>query len=159
MIGRSGLPIPVMLGEPIDTVPRSFATSPPVVYVHVAADPDWTPKSARLPRHNGAVYKGLLDTGSDRIALRPNLASAIGAELTGRGTAHGIGGAEATVRRTSIQVIFPGANVCFHSPDAAVIPLPGDARSFDLILGRQFLQHCRLLVDGPNAAYRLEWLG
>jgi hypothetical protein len=159
MMDRPGLPIPVMLGEPIDGVRRSFATSPPVVHLHVAADPDWTPESARLPRHTGAVYIGLLDTGSDRIALRPSLASAIGAELAGRGTAHGIGGAEATVRRTSIQVIFPKANVCFHSSDAAVIPLPGDARSFDLVLGRQFLQHCRLLADGPNAAYQLEWMG
>lgn len=159
MIDRPGLPIPVMLGEPVERVPRSFAASPPVVHLHVAADPDWTPESARLPRHNGVVYMGLIDTGSDRIALRPDLASAIGAELTGRGTAHGIGSAQATARRTSVQLIFPGANVCFHSPDAAVIPLPGDARSFDLILGRQFLQHCRLLVDGPNAAYRFEWMG
>jgi hypothetical protein len=73
--------------------------------------------------------------------------------------AQGIGGTQGGIKRTSIQVLSLKGDMIFVCLDAAVMVLPGDARSFDAILGRQFLKYCRLLVDGPNGAYRLEWVG
>ena len=158
MIDKPGRPLPIMRGTPIAGAVASFINCPPVTHLYLAADPDWTPESARSPKHNGRIYLALIDTGSDAVAIRPEVALAIGAKLTGNGVSHGIGGSHSGVERASVQVIFPAANVIFHS-DAAVVPLAGDARSFDLILGRTFLKHCRLYIDGPNAAYRLEWIG
>ena len=104
MIDRPGRPLPVMLSEPIGGARRSFATCPPVTHLHVAADPEWTQESARPPRHNGQIYVGLIDTGADVVGISPELATAIGARLTGEGVSHGIGVPRSGVRRATIQL-------------------------------------------------------
>jgi hypothetical protein len=152
-------PIHVFIGEPIDAAPRNFITCPPVVGVYLAADDTWTTESTKTPLHNGVIYYALLDTGSDRIALRSHVATAIGAKLRGNGLVHGTAGTHADVMKTTIQIVSITASFIFLCEDAAVTNLPGDARSFDAILGRQFLRHCRLVVDGPNEAYRFEFCG
>jgi Aspartyl protease len=159
MIENAGRTIRVVLAEPGGGAARNFVGCPPVTFVHLAADPDWARSSHPSPRHNGETYRAMIDTGADAVFVRPEVAAEIGAALTGNGTAQGIGEPQAGVRRATIQIMFPGANVVFVAPDAAVMPFLGDRRSFDLILGRQFLNHCRLLVDGPNSTYRLQWIG
>jgi hypothetical protein len=159
VIAKPGRMIPVVLGEPIDGAPPNFVECPPVIFVHIAADASWTRSSQVPPSHNDETYTAMLDTGANRTAIRPGVAAAIGALTNGDGVAHGIGGTQAGIKRTSIQILSLKGDVIFVCRDAAVMQLPGDARSFDAILGRQFLKFCRLLVDGPNGAYRLEWVG
>jgi hypothetical protein len=136
----------------------NFVTCPPVTYVNLAADPDWTEEGGGLPRHDGGIYTALIDTGADGIFVRPEIAAAIGAKLVGNGLTHGLGQPQAGTRRARIQIIFPQANVIFLARGAAVTQFLGDRRSFDLILGRQLLEHCQLLVDGPNGSYRMQWI-
>jgi predicted aspartyl protease len=157
MIARPGRFIPVVLGEPGAGVAPSFATCPPITYVNLAADADWT-MGGGWPRHNGDVYTALIDTGADTIFVRPEVAAAIGAKLIGNGVIHGLGEPQAGARRARIQIIFPQAEVVYLAKGAAVTPFFGDRRSFDIVLGRQFLEHCQLVVDGPNGAYRLQWI-
>jgi hypothetical protein len=149
-----------MPSEPAGGASPNFVTCPPVSYVHLASDREWTIESQAMPRHNGEVYAAMIDTGTDACFVRPDVAAAIGAELMGNGvTAYGIGEPQAGIKRATIQVIFPGPGVVFVATGAPVMAFLGDRRSFDLILGRQFLRHCRLLVDGPNGSYRMEWAG
>jgi predicted aspartyl protease len=98
-------------------------------------------------RHNGSVYSALLDTGSDRVAIRPEIATEIGATLRDNGIVQGTAGTHTDIKKTSIQILPTTERFIFLCPDAAVTRLPGDRRSFDIILGRQFLKLCRLLVD------------
>ena len=90
--------------------------------------------------------------------MRPETAAAVGAKLVGNGVTHGLGEPQAETRRARIQIIFPQADVVFLAKGAAVTKFLGDRRSFDLILGRQLLEHCQLLVDGPNGSYRMQWI-
>jgi len=158
MIDEPGRPIPVALSEPVGGAAASFVNCPPVIHVYLGADPDWSPTSTESPRHSGKPYMAMLDTGSDHVSIRPDVAAAIGARPRGNGVVlHGFGGARSGIQRATIQVIVPAATIFFLA-DAAIIELSGSARSFDLTLGRAFLRHCRLFVDGPNGCYRLEWV-
>jgi hypothetical protein len=159
MIARPGKLISVMLSEPVAGTVRNFVACPPVTYVHVAADGDWTTESEARPRHNGKIYAAMIDTGADGIFLRQEIAADIDAELTGNGVISGFGESQAGARRARIQIIFPQPDVIFLARGAAVTQFHGDRRSFDLVLGRQLLEYCRLLVDGPNGSYRMEWIG
>jgi Aspartyl protease len=159
MIDKPGRPITVLFSEPLGGVAPSFATCPPVIYVRLAADPHWNPKPGSTPKYDrNAIYRAMIDTGTDDVAIRPAVALAIGAHLMGNGVGHGVGGSISGIKCASVQILMPTINVIFHAPKAAVMDLAGDARSFDLILGRSFLRHCRLCLDGPNEAYSLEWL-
>jgi hypothetical protein len=42
MITRPGKLISIMRGEPVTGAAPNFVTCPPVTYVNLAADPDWT---------------------------------------------------------------------------------------------------------------------
>jgi hypothetical protein len=159
MIDRPGQPIPVALGEPIYGAASDFIKRPPVVHVHLGADPHWSPESTQPLRHSRTTYVALIDTGADAVAIRPAVAAAIGAQPNGSAIAHGMGKSHSGIRIAAIQIIFPTIGIAFQAPDALIIELPGSARSFDVILGRKFLRHCRLTVDGPNAGYLLEWVG
>jgi hypothetical protein len=126
-----------------DGARQNFVECPPVISVHIAADAAWRRESGVFPLHNGQVYTAMLDTGANRIAIRPEVANAIGAVTNGLGVGRGIGGVQDDIKRTSIQVVSLKGGAVFVCLDAAVMALPGDARSFDAILGRQFLRFCR----------------
>jgi predicted aspartyl protease len=106
----------------------------------------------------GKFYSGLIDTGSDHTAIRPLIAAEIGASPTDMGVVVHGHGSQIQAMKAPLQVIVPSANVTF-SCDAVIVDLTGDSRSFDLILGRNFLRHCHLAVDGPACKYRLTWIG
>ena len=82
--------IPVILGPHRAGAKDGFATRPPLILVHLAADPDWSPESEAWPASNRKIYYALIDTGADACAIDEAAANEIGAPPTGNGSvAHG----------------------------------------------------------------------
>ncbi len=159
MINPVGKQIPVILGQPRSGAGMGFTCQPPLTPVHVFASSSWRDDDDSPPLHNGKSYLALIDTGTDSTAVDQAVAHDIDAILEGNGVAHGMGGSVAGIKRARIQILFPSINLTFCSPDAAVLDFRASGQPFDLILGRSFLRHCLLSVDGPNSADRLSWLG
>ncbi len=149
MILRAGARIAVVRGKSRSGSADDFVGCPPVAYVHVAAGAQMT--------HDGTVYEALIDTGSDVTVISEEVVKKIGATLTGNGVVRGFGGSRAGVQRAYVNIIFPTAGLSFQAPNAGVLDLKS-VGTFDVILGRAFLSHCRLTVDGPNGDYQLEWV-
>lgn len=150
MIVPVGRLIPVIFGEPPSGSARDFVGCPPITPVHIAAgDAD----------HDGTIYSALIDTGADVVVIDDSVARRIGATLTGNGVARGFGPTRSGVQRTRITITFPSANFSFEAPNAGVLDFRVGGSTFDLVLGRSFLKHCRLNLDGPNGDYQLAWIG
>ena len=84
------------------------------------------------------------------------LATHIGAEETKRAVVHSHTGNQ-VFSGTRIQIVIPTAQVVFC--DSAVInDFRGTGSPRDVILGRSFLRHCKMQIDGPAERYYLEWV-
>jgi hypothetical protein len=151
------LSIPVSLGQCRAGAVDDFAGCPPVASVHIAADSHWDTSKGSLPEHNGKIYLALIDTGAESTFIDAAVAAEIDAKPTRYAKVHGIGEPSAA-QGTDIQVIFPGSNLVFKE-SAAIQDFRGSGNAWGLVLGRSFLQHCRFLLDGPNATYQLHWIG
>ena len=143
--------IQVFLGQPRPGSPANFVGRPPIAEVLLAPGP------ADDPIPSPKVYYALIDTGSDYTAIDGLAAAEIGAETIGRASVRAMGAEYSEVSAVNVEVIFPGPQFAF-STRAAVLDLRGAGQSFDLILGRSFLQHCRLVSDGPRNSYCLDFL-
>ena len=149
--------IPVYLAPPRAGSTPDFAGRSPVSDVHVANDPDWSDAGLELPNHNGRLYQAMIDTGTDSTALDQTIAREINAPTVMTGIAHGWVGTDNAVDIVQVQIVIPSINIVFGAA-AAVRDFRGDGQTWDIILGRSFLQHCQLTVDGPRAAYSLAWV-
>ena len=150
MIAKSGRSIPVLLAPPRSGAPDNFVSRAPATVVHVACGDTST--------HNGKSYYAMIDTGADSSAIDPSVAEATGAVLFGSGIAHGFGTPQATVKAANVSIIFPTINLTYHCPRIAVMDFHMAQQPWDILLGRDFLKHCRFELDGPNGRYRLEWI-
>jgi predicted aspartyl protease len=148
-------PIDVILGPP-ET--GGFVRRPPLILVHLAADPAWNPGIGVWPTHNGKSYFALLDTGADFCAIDAAAASEIGAELKGNGSVRSFGEATRYASNALTQVLLPSAGQVYEAR-FSVMDFRGAQQPWDVILGRNFLRHCRFVVDGPAGRYTLEWVG
>ncbi|SRR6266581_2784212 len=144
--------IPVVLGQPRANGTNDFAGRPPVTYVHIAPDP----RNNSLPTHNGKSYAALIDTGGEDIAIDSAAAQEIGAQAEYPATVHVMGKSLQT-RGIDIQIIFPSCGLVYRAR-AAILDFRGAGNKWDLLLGRSFLQKCRLRLDGPKGLYQLEWI-
>jgi hypothetical protein len=151
-------PILVALGNPRPGVETDFAARPPVIYVHVTYDPNWAAASGAAPRHDGAVYAALVDTGAENTSVDAQIAATIGAPQVGTGIVHAMNGRHNAVSMVDLQIFLPSPNIVFAAK-AAVMDFRADGQTFDLILGRTFLANCEFSLDGPRAAYSLVWRG
>jgi predicted aspartyl protease len=98
----------------------------------------------------------MIDTGAEASSIDRRIAEEINAQKLSKGTVHAMDGTfEAEL--VLVQVIFPEQNIVFSTP-AAVLSFEDAGHTFDLILGRSFLQHCYLTMDGPNGRYALDWI-
>lgn len=148
MIEKLGRSIPIILGPARSGAADTFAHMPPVTLVHVA--------HGNSEVHDGTAFYALLDTGADATCIDENVADAIGAKLFGNGIAHGFGNPRSGVKAAEVSIIFPSANFTFHCQRAAVMQFHRAGQTFDVLLGRDFLQLCRFSLDGPNHIYRAE---
>jgi hypothetical protein len=151
VILKSGIKIRVFMGSPPSGAPDNFVSSPPVTMVNVTRGDE----DAR----GGDAYLALIDTGADYVAIDKGVVERINA--TKRGSAiegRGLCGMRANLNFAHISLFFLSANLIFEVPQAAIVGLREDGNQFDLVLGRCFLRHCLLTVDGPNTAYDLEWV-
>jgi hypothetical protein len=98
----------------------------------------------------------MIDTGSEASGIDRRIAEEINAQKALKGTVHGLEGTFKT-DLVSVQVIFPKKGIVFSAP-SAVLSLGKSGHNFDFILGRSFLQHCYLTMDGPNGRYSLDWI-
>jgi Aspartyl protease len=147
--------IPVILGPPIT---GGFARRPPLVRVLLAFDETWTPTKGEWPSNNSKSYLALLDTGADFCAVDPVVADEIGAHVEENGDVKIFGGPRKIPGRAVVQVILPTANEVYETR-FAIMDFRGAGQPWDVILGRNFLRHCYLIVDGPGGRYDLEWVG
>jgi Aspartyl protease len=146
--------IDVILGPPDG---GSFATRPPLIIVGLAADPAWTPGEG-WPSSNERAYRALLDTGADFCSIDPMVAGKIGADVKENGDVNVFGGPTKCLGRASVQVLLPSALQVYETR-FSILDFRGVGQPWDAILGRNFLRHCRLVVDGPRGRYDLEWIG
>ncbi len=147
--------IDVSLGPPAF---GSFADRPPLIAVGLAADPTWHQGKEEWPAFNGKAYGAMLDTGADFCAVDPAVVREIGAEVVGNGDVRVFGGPTKIIGRAQIQVILPSAAQVYETR-FGIMDFRGAGQPFDVILGRNFLRHCRFEVDGPRGRYSLEWIG
>jgi predicted aspartyl protease len=149
--------IPVALGIARNGISADFAGRPPVIQVYATFDPNWSVKSVSGPRHNGEIYSALIDTGAENTAIDARIAHAIGAPKIGTGIVHAMNGRHKSVSMVNLQIFLPRQNIVFGAK-ASALDFRADGQTFDIILGRTFLAHCSLYVDGPRELYSLEWL-
>ena len=147
--------IDVFLGPPDF---GDFARRPPLITVHLAADPAWTPQKEDWPIFNGKTYRAMLDTGADFCSVDQMVAGEISAHVEGNGNVNVFGGPAKISGRARVQVILPSASQVYETR-FAIMDFRGVGQPWDAILGRNFLRHCRLIVDGPRGRYDLEWIG
>lgn len=148
--------IPIRLGHRRTNQDTKFVDCPPVTEVHVSVESGWNSASGITPKHNGLLYPALVDTGAESTTISTELAAQIGCSPTSKATMHGFGGTQ-EVQSADIHIVIPSQNIVF-SCRAAISPLGLAGHTFAVVLGRSFLQHCRLEVDGPRNEYRLWWL-
>jgi hypothetical protein len=147
--------IDVFLGPP-DT--GGFALRPPLIAVHLAADPGWASKSDDWPAFNGRTYRAMLDTGADFCSLDPEVANEISALVEGNGNVNVFGGPSKILGHARVQVILPSAFQVYETR-FGIMDFRGVGQPWDAILGRNFLRHCYFVLDGPRGRYSLEWVG
>jgi hypothetical protein len=147
--------INVILGPPNMS---GFARRPPLIMVHLAADPTWTTQKGEWPTFNGKIYRALLDTGADACYVDPMVAAQIAADIKENGDVNVFGGPTKCLGRACVQVILPSASQVYQTR-FAITDFRGTGQPWDAILGRNFLRHCRFVVDGPRGRYDLEWVG
>jgi Retroviral aspartyl protease len=145
-----------MLGRPRSGAANIYATRPPIIHIYVAYDKTWNCRSDGLPNHSAQSFDALLDTGADGTSIDSMLATQIGAETTKRAVVHGHTGNQ-IFSGTRVQIVIPTAQVVFCD-DAVINDFRGAGSPWDAILGRSFLHHCKMQVDGPAERYYLEWV-
>jgi len=151
-------PIPVVLGQPRPGTPDNFTGRSPVTMVHVGCDETLSPRPGHLPAHNGKTYSALIDTGAEGSAIDKSIASEIGATLKHDGIIiHSMGASQTGVSRCDIQIIFPTVGAVFAEP-SAVVDFHSSGNTFDLILGRSFLNLCSLYFYPRSQIYQLNWI-
>jgi len=136
----------------------NFAQRPQLISVHLAADPKWRPGEDRWPIINGRTYRAMLDTGADFCSVDQVVVKEIGAEVTRNGDVKVFGGPVKVVGHARVQVILPSASQVYETR-FGIFDFRGAGQPWDAILGRNFLRHCHLVVDGPRGRYSLEWVG
>lgn len=147
----------VRLGQPRHGRPKDSASCPPIIDVFIACDTDPTTETTYWPDHNGVQYAALLDTGADLTAIDEQLAREIGITPYRQSVLHGLDVSNKEVGVARVHIILPVQDVVF-SDDAYFTSLRATGHSFDIILGRTFLRHCRFSVDGPRNEYSLTWV-
>ena len=149
--------IPIKLGARRTGQGSEFVDCPPIIEVHVSCERDWNLSCGRPPKHDGTRYAALVDSGAERTAISSVVASQIGLSLSANAVVHGLSGTQ-TFGAGDIHVFIPDQNIAF-SERAAVCDLQTAGHMFSIVLGRSFLEHCRLEVDGRAGTYSLLWLG
>lgn len=148
--------IPIRFGLRRTNQGSEFVDCPPVVDVYISGEANWSAATGRRPLHNGKTYAALIDTGAEAAVLSKEIALAVGAAETSKAKIHGFDGTQ-EIASTDIHLIIPSQNIVYSSR-AAVSDLTSAGHTFSLVLGRSFLQHCRLIADGPSGRYELWWL-
>jgi hypothetical protein len=83
---------------------------------------------------------------------------AFGANVTENGDINVFGGLIKCLGRAVVQVYIPPALQTYETM-FAIMDFRGAGQPWEAILGRNFLRHCRFVVDGPRSEYHLEWIG
>ncbi len=148
--------IPIKLGERRINQGSLLVDCPPVICINVASDKNWSIGGKSLPSHNGKIYQALIDTGSEGTAISPELSKDINATPTTEATLHGFNKKQ-KVDGTQIQIIIPKLKIVFAC-QAVISDLNNAGHNFSIVLGRSFLEHCKLELDGPKSQYRLWWV-
>lgn len=151
--------IPVHLAPPRPGSSADFAGRAPVIEVHVANDPNWSTDATEPPKHNGRLYLAMIDTGADSYAIDAALASELNATSVKSVVAHGWVGTDTKTDAVRVQIFIPRPVNVVLAVEAAVRDFRGAGQQWDILLGRSFLQRCRLIVEGPRSAYSLTWIG
>ena len=125
------------MGNPRIGSGSQFIDCPPIVEVHVSAEPNCSAQSEKPPAHNGVLYSALIDTGAEGTAISIELAKAIGAVPSSKALLHGFGGTQ-ELNGANIHIFIPMQNVV-HSTRAVITDLKSASHTFTLILGRSFL--------------------
>lgn len=154
--GGSQKQIPVALSKPRLGSGDSFVDCAPIINVHVACDAAWSIHASIAPTHNGKLYGALIDTGAEDTVISEKLAADIGVARSNSAILHGFDGKQ-TVEGAMIQVLIPCQNIVFAGR-AAITDLQQAGHMFSIVLGRSFLEHCRLEIDGPACSYKLWWV-
>lgn len=134
----NGLTLPVMIGLP----------APAIISLKASGQPLPAPITVR----------GVIDTGTDVTAVAPNLLLQLGATPTNSTTTQTVGGSipvDLYEISLSIHGTSPSTGIFYATPTLLVIGLPSSIPAIDLLLGRDVLDECILIYDGPGRDFLL----
>ena len=104
------------------------------------------PQNGRIPIRALA----LLDTGAAGTAISPGLAERLAPNIIDKGEIHEAGREPVVASFYTVGLLLPAANV-----ELEVAGLPSLAAPHDVLIGRDVLISCRLVIDFPNGVTAL----
>lgn len=105
------------------------------------------------------VARALLDTGSNVTVIAPGILTQLGLIPCYYTATHGIGGlVQVGVYRVSLIILDASRPQppWFTRPDLLVMDMPSPL-PVDVLIGMDVLLECRLLVDGPNRTFMIDF--
>ncbi len=142
MVNDGGSTEPLLAMLPITFIEPGG--SPTADHVHGSPCLDITFMS---PGYRAAAVKGLIDTGADYVYLDRSVISLLNCPVVKTVTANG---APATVHQVTISL----PSLRLELPiQVCAFNVRAQGNGFDAILGRQFLQHGRLIFDLRNGSW------
>ncbi len=106
------------------------------------------PRSIRDPDPETLTFLGLIDTGSSHCCVDRTIVQSLGLQYAGQAAFGGVEG-NFTAGRYVAHLRFPQLNATYQMTVAAMQAMV-DGIGRPVLLGRDFLQFCRLVYNGPT---------
>lgn len=120
----------------------------PTIQVDIGFDPSFSPTSNTPPIPGIRGVRALVDTGAGACCIDSSLAMQLKLPIIDRQHVSGISG-RYEVNMHLAQVHIPSLSFTMYGPFAGVDLVAGGQPHFALI-GRTFLQHCKMTYDGTT---------
>jgi predicted aspartyl protease len=122
----------------------------PTLAVNVGFDPHYQPDTNAAPSPGITHIEALVDTGADESCIDSLLAIKLGLPIVDQRAVIGVDGSF-DVNMHLGQVHIPALKFTVQGSFAGVKLVAG-GMSYQVLIGRTFLRHVRMLYDGPTGA-------
>ncbi len=127
----------------------------PTVWVDVGFDPAYKANQKGPPQPGKSRIEGLVDTGAEEGCIDSSLAALLKLPIVDRRKVCGISGS-LEVDMHLAQVHIPSLKFTLHGRFAGVHLVPGGHR-YQVLIGRTFLRHFKLVYDGRTGAASISY--
>lgn len=135
------------------TAVESLVLWGPTITVDIGFDPNWTFPSATPPVPGKTGLNALVDTGASESCIDSLLAAQLNLPIIDKRMTAGAHGAK-EVNVHLAQVFIPALNSAIWGAFAGVDLLAG-GQLHSALIGRTFLQHCKMVYDGRTGTVEL----